>query len=151
MTGECRVNRMTLVSQSRIWTKTAELRWGIITRIPNTKFHIWWASDNTTTGELNDLGTYYTDENGEIILTGDALDRGWYKVTEEAPAAGFAPADEPTQEFYLAGNENAVKIWENRPLSALVLFKYDEKTGAALQGAEFTVRYRAAPPAPAAR
>lgn len=109
--------------------------------IPNTKFHIWWASDNTTTGELNDLGTYYTDENGEIILTGDALDRGWYKVTEEVPAAGFAPADEPTQEFYLAGNENAVKIWENRPLSALVIFKYDEKTGAALQGAEFTVRY----------
>ena len=109
--------------------------------IPNTKFHIWWASDNTTTGELNDLGTYYTDENGEIILTGDALDRGWYKVTEEAPAVGFAPADEPTQEFYLAGNENAVKVWENRPLSALVIFKYDEKTGAALQGAEFTVRY----------
>ena len=109
--------------------------------IPNTKFHIWWASDNTTTGELNDLGTYYTDENGEVILTGDALDRGWYKVTEEAPAVGFAPADEPTQEFYLAGNENAVKIWENRPLSALAIFKYDEKTGAALQGAEFTVRY----------
>ena len=109
--------------------------------IPNTKFHIWWASDNTTTGELNDLGTYYTDENGEIILTGDALDRGWYKVTEEAPAVGFAPADEPTQEFYLAGNENAVKVWENRPLSALAIFKYDEKTGAALQGAEFTVRY----------
>ena len=62
-------------------------------------------------------------------------------MTEEAPASGFAPADEPTQEFYLAGNENAVKIWENRPLSALVVFKYDEKTGAALQGAEFQIRY----------
>ena len=35
----------------------------------------------------------------------------------------------------------AVKIWENRPLSALVVFKYDEKTGAALQGAEFQIRY----------
>ena len=109
--------------------------------IPNTKFHIWWGSDNTTTGALDDLGSFYTDENGEIILTGDALNSGWYKVTEEAPAAGFAPADEPTQEFYLAGNESAVKIWENRPLSALVVFKYDAKTGAALQGAEFQVRY----------
>ena len=109
--------------------------------IPNTKFHIWWASDNTTTGALDDLGSFYTDENGEIIFTGDALNSGWYKVTEEAPAAGFAPADEPTQEFYLAGNESAVKIWENRPLSALVVFKYDAKTGAALQGAEFQVRY----------
>lgn len=109
--------------------------------IPNTKFHIWWASDNTSTGTMNDLGNFYTDDHGEIIFTGDALKSGWYKVTEEAPASGFAPADEPTQEFYLAGNENAVKIWENRPLSALVIFKYDEKTGAALQGAEFQIRY----------
>ena len=109
--------------------------------IPNTKFHIWWASDNTSTGAMNDLGSFYTDDHGEIIFTGDALKSGWYKVTEEAPASGFAPADEPTQEFYLAGNENAVKIWENRPLSALVVFKYDEKTGAALQGAEFQIRY----------
>ena len=109
--------------------------------IPNTKFHIWWASDNTSTGAMNDLGSFYTDDHGEIIFTGDALKSGWYKVTEEAPASGFAPADEPTQEFYLAGNENAVKIWENRPLSALVVFKYDEKTGAALQGAELQIRY----------
>jgi len=109
--------------------------------IPNTKFHIWWASDNTSTGAMNDLGSFYTDDHGEIIFTGDALKSGWYKVTEETPASGFAPADEPTQEFYLAGNENAVKIWENRPLSALVIFKYDEKTGAALQGAEFQIRY----------
>ena len=109
--------------------------------IPNTKFHIWWASDNTSTGAMNDLGSFYTDDHGEIIFTGDALKSGWYKVTEEAPASGFAPADEPTQEFYLAGNENAVKIWGNRPLSALVVFKYDEKTGAALQGAEFQIRY----------
>ena len=109
--------------------------------IPNTKFHIWWASDNTSTGAMNDLGSFYTDDHGEIIFTGDALKSGWYKVTEETPASGFAPADEPTQEFYLAGNENAVKIWENRPLSALVVFKYDEKTGAALQGAQFQIRY----------
>ena len=109
--------------------------------IPNTKFHIWWASDNTSTGAMNDLGSFYTDDHGEIIFTGDALKSGWYKVTEETPASGFAPADEPTQEFYLAGNENAVKIWENRPLSALVVFKYVEKTGAALQGAEFQIRY----------
>ena len=109
--------------------------------IPNTKFHIWWGSDNTSTGTMNDLGSFYTDDHGEIIFTGNALKSGWYKVTEEAPASGFAPADEPTQEFYLAGNENAVKIWENRPLSALVIFKYDEKTGAALQGAEFQIRY----------
>ena len=58
--------------------------------IPNTKFHIWWASDNTSIGAMNDLGSFYTDDHGEIIFTGDALKSGWYKVTEEAPASGFA-------------------------------------------------------------
>ena len=56
--------------------------------IPNTKFHIWWASDNTSTGAMNDLGSFYTDDHGEIIFTGDALKSGWYKVTEEAQRAG---------------------------------------------------------------
>ena len=41
--------------------------------IPNTKFHIWWASDNTSIGAMNDLGSFYTDDHGEIIFTGDAL------------------------------------------------------------------------------
>ncbi|WP_418481254.1 MSCRAMM family protein, partial [Dysosmobacter sp.] len=45
--------------------------------IPNTKFHIWWASDNTSTGAMNDLGSFYTDDHGEIIFTGDALKSGW--------------------------------------------------------------------------
>ena len=119
--------------------------------IPNTKFHIWWASDNTSTGAMNDFGSFYTDDHGEIIFTGDALKSGWYKVTEESPASGFAPADEPTQEYYLAGNENAVKIWENRPLSALVVFKYDEKTGAALQERSSRSAIWAALPVRAAR
>ncbi|CAN4033105.1 Tyrosine recombinase XerD, partial [Dysosmobacter welbionis] len=51
-----------------------------ITKDPleNAKFHIYYASDNTTTGEINDLGTYYTDDSGRIVLTD--VNRGWYKV-----------------------------------------------------------------------
>ena len=49
--------------------------------LENARFHIYYASDNTTTGEINDLGTYYTDSSGRITLTD--INRGWYKVVEE--------------------------------------------------------------------
>ena len=49
------------------------------------KFHITYASNNSFTGELNDLGTYFTDENGQVKLT--KLRDGWYRVTEVEPAA----------------------------------------------------------------
>ena len=35
------------------------------------------ASNHTDTGELNDLGVYYTDESGKIILS--EVKDGWYR------------------------------------------------------------------------
>ena len=32
--------------------------------IEGAKFQVWYGSNSTTTGELNDLGTYFTDERG---------------------------------------------------------------------------------------
>ena len=107
--------------------------------IQGVKFSIQYASDNTTTGETNDLGIFYTDENGEIILTD--VKRGWYKVTEVEPAKGYAIRGEASQEFYLEGDTIKTVTFENAPLSALVIYKYDAKTGAAIQGAEFQVQY----------
>ena len=46
--------------------------------LENAKFHIYYASDNTETGEINDLGTYYTDASGRIVLTD--VNRGWYEI-----------------------------------------------------------------------
>ena len=109
--------------------------------IPHTLFRIVWASDNTTTGQTRDLGTFYTNTQGEIILTDDALLSGWYEVTEEKPITGYAIVGEATQRFYLGPDESAIKVWENRPLSAISVFKYDEKTGAALENAVFQIRY----------
>ena len=65
-----------------------------ITKDPleNAKFHIYYASDNTETGEINDLGTYYTDASGRIVLTD--VNRGWYKAVEEVPPTGFAVQDD---------------------------------------------------------
>ncbi|MFB2021100.1 SpaA isopeptide-forming pilin-related protein [Pseudoflavonifractor sp. P01025] len=106
--------------------------------LPGAKFHVTYASNNTGSGEINDLGTYYTGENGQFQLTG--LRDGWYKVTEQEPPTGYA-IKEATQEVYIKSGTGKVLTFENIPLSALVVWKYDSVTGAAVQGAVFQVKY----------
>ena len=66
--------------------------------LPGAKLHIYYASDNTSTGEMHDLGTFYSDESGKVVLTN--AERGWYKVVEESCPQGFGPLDgESVQEF----------------------------------------------------
>ena len=107
--------------------------------LENAKFHIYYASDNTETGEINDLGTYYTDASGRIVLTD--VNRGWYKAVEEVPPTGFAVQDGGVYEFYLEAGASKELVVDNTPLSALVVYKYDSRTGAALEGARFELRY----------
>lgn len=106
--------------------------------LQGAKFHVTYASNNTGSGEINDLGTYYTGENGQFQLTG--LRDGWYKVTEQEPPTGYA-IKEATQEVYIKSGTGKVLTFENIPLSALVVWKYDSVTGAAVQGAVFQVKY----------
>lgn len=112
-----------------------------ITKDPleNAKFHIYYASDNTTTGEINDLGTYYTDDSGRIVLTD--VNRGWYKVVEEESPTGFSIQDDGVYEFYLEGGASRELVVDNTPLSALVVYKYDSATKLPLEGARFELRY----------
>ena len=107
--------------------------------IQGAKFQVWYASNSTASGELNDLGFFYSDENGQFTI--DAIRDGWYKVTELEPAAGYAIKDPATQEVYIKGGESKVLTFENTPLSALVVWKYDSVTGEALEGAVFQVKY----------
>lgn len=106
--------------------------------LQGAKFQVIYASNNTGSGEINDLGTYYTGENGQFQLTG--LRDGWYKVTEQEPPTGYA-IKEATQEVYIKSGTGKVLTFENIPLSALVVWKYDSVTGAAVQGAVFQVKY----------
>ena len=106
--------------------------------LQGAKFHVTYASNNTSSGEINDLGTFYTDENGQFQLTG--LRDGWYKVTEQEPPTGYA-IKETAQEVYIKSGTSKTLTFENIPLSALVVWKYDSVTGAAVQGAVFQVKY----------
>ena len=112
-----------------------------ITKDPleNAKFHIYYASDNTTTGEINDLGTYYTDASGRIVLTD--VNRGWYRVVEEESPTGFSIQDDGIYEFYLEAGTSRELVVDNTPLSALVVYKYDSVTKLPLEGARFELRY----------
>ena len=107
--------------------------------LSNAKFHIYYGSDNTTTGEINDLGVFTTDEIGKITLTD--VNRGWYKLVEESAPKGFGIQGSGVTEFYLEANTSKTVTVDNVPLSALVVYKYDAKTGKGLEGCRFELRY----------
>lgn len=107
--------------------------------IKGVKFQIWYASNSTEAGELNDLGTYYTDENGQIFL--ENVNDGWFKVTELEPAPGYQIKAPATQECFIEAGTSKTLIFENTPLSALIVYKYDSVTGEAVEGAVFQIKY----------
>lgn len=107
--------------------------------VKGAKFQIWYGSNHTDTGELNDLGTYFSDASGKIILP--EVKDGWYKVTELEPASGYAIKEPATQECFISGGESQVLTFENTPLSAIIIRKVDSESGQPLEGAWFRVRY----------
>ena len=106
--------------------------------LEGAKFNIVYASNNTFSGEINDMGSFQTDENGQIKLYN--LKDGWYKITETEAPDGYA-ISEDAKEIYIKAGENKEVTFENVPLSGLVIKKVDGVTGKVLQGAKFRVRY----------
>ena len=107
--------------------------------VKGAKFQIWYASNHTDSGELNDLGVYYTDESGKIILP--EVKDGWYKVTELEAPQGYSIKEPATQECFIAGGESKVLTFENTPLSAIIIRKVDGESGQPLEGAWFRIRF----------
>ena len=103
------------------------------------RFNVKYNSVNDFTGGVVDLGDFTTDTNGKILMNNN-LKSGWYRVTEVAPKAGYAPATPAFQDIFLAGGDNKVLTFENTPLSALIIRKTDFN-GLPVGGATFTVRY----------
>ena len=107
--------------------------------VKGAKFQIWYASNHTDTGELDDLGIYYTDESGKIFLP--EVKDGWYKVTELEAPQGYSIKEPATQECFISGGESKVLTFENVPLSAIIIRKVDSETGQPIEGAWFRIRY----------
>ena len=109
--------------------------------IEGVKFQVWRGSDDTKTGEYNDLGTFYTDVQGEIHL--ERQETGWYKIKELEPAPGFTIKQPDTQEIYLAAGKDHTVTFENTPKNCIIVEKYDSVTHEALAGCTFQLRYLA--------
>ena len=112
-------------------------------RLSNVRFQVWYASNDTNTGEFNDLGIFTTDEEGRIELTGptNGLRDGWFRVKELAPPSGFSIKDSDTQEAFVQAGKGHTFRFENTPLSALVVYKQDSVTGAGISGCRFQLKY----------
>ena len=65
---------------------------------------------------------------------------GWYKISELEPPTGYS-IKEATQEVYIKSGTSKTLTFENIPLSALVVWKYDSVTGEAVSNAVFQVKY----------
>ena len=134
-------NRTTTIELTNLVKPTLKiLKVDSITKNPvaHAKFQIWRASGDTKSGDYNDLGTFYSDENGEIVL--EHTDPGWFKISELEAPSGYS-IKQADYEFYLAAGEVKTVQVENIPLSALVVYKYDRVTGEPVEGAIFQVKY----------
>ena len=73
--------------------------------VPNTVFKIQRETEN---GGVVTLGTYKTNQNGQIILKD--VDPGWYVITEIRAAQGMSLPKNPVTRKYLAPGENAYMV-----------------------------------------
>ena len=111
--------------------------------LENVPVQVWYASNDTETGEYNDLGVFYTDEEGRIVLSDPdlSLRDGWFRIEELEAPKGFSMTESSKQETFIAAGEGHTFRIFNRPNSAICVWKYDSETGAAIEGAVFQVRY----------
>lgn len=107
--------------------------------LKGAKFHVTYASNDTESGEINDLGYFYSDADGQFKLSN--LKDGWYKITEVESVPGYRIKDPAAQEVFVKAGESKTVTFENTPLSALVVFKFDSVTGEAVRNAVFQVKY----------
>lgn len=113
--------------------------------IEGAKFHITYTSSGESAeapGTI-DYGNILTDAKGEIRLheQGKRLYPGAYTVTEVEPAPGFQMKEPSTQKIILHGSESKTLTFQNTPLNAIIVEKYDSVTHEALPGCTFQLRF----------
>lgn len=113
--------------------------------VEGAKFHITYTSsgESAEAPATVDYGNILTDAKGEIRLheQGKRLYPGAYTVTEVEPAPGFQMKEPSTQKIILHGSESKTLTFQNTPLNAIVVEKYDSVTHEALPGCTFQLRF----------
>ena len=113
--------------------------------VEGAKFHVTYTSngESAEAPATIDFGYLYTNANGEILVhdQGKRLYPGEYTATEVEPAPGFQMKEPSTQKVILHGSESKTLTFQNEPLNAIIVEKYDSVTKQALPGASFVLRY----------
>ena len=113
--------------------------------VEGARFHVTYTSTGEAADapESYDFGEITTDANGEIRLheQGQRLYPGEFTIEEVAPAPGFQLREPTKQTVILHGGESKTVQFENVPLNAIIVEKYDSVTGEALAGATFQLRF----------
>ena len=112
--------------------------------LEHAKFRVFYAEGSSSDGAYRDLGYFWTDSAGKIELSRaeHGIADGWFKVVEEEAPTGFAIREgEDTQQAFVQSGKSYTFRFENVPLSALVVWKYDSVTGEAVSNAVFQVKY----------
>ena len=113
--------------------------------VEGARFHVTYTSTGKAADapESYDFGEITTDANGEIRLheQGQRLYPGEFTIEEVAPAPGFQLKEPTKQTVILHGGESKTVQFENVPLNAIIVEKYDSVTGEALAGATFQLRF----------
>ena len=113
--------------------------------IEGAKFHVTYTSNGESADAPAsiDYGYFLTDASGEIKLheKGKKLYPGEYTITEVEPAPGFQMKEPTTQRVIIRGGESKTVTFQNEPLNAIVVEKYDSVTHEALPGCTFQLRF----------
>ena len=113
--------------------------------VEGAKFHITYTSsgESAEAPATVDYGNILTDAKGKIRLheQGKRLYPGAYTVTEVEPAPGFQMKELSTQKIILHGSESKTLTFQNTPLNAIIVEKYDSVTHEALPGCTFQLRF----------
>ena len=113
--------------------------------VEGARFHVTYASNGEAADApaTIDYGEIVTDVNGEIKLheQGQRLYPGEFTIEEVEPAPGFQMKEPTRQTVILHGGESKTVRFENTPLNAIIVEKYDSVTGEALAGATFQLRF----------
>ena len=113
--------------------------------VEGARFHVTYTSNGEAADApaTIDYGEIVTDANGEIKLheQGRRLYPGEFTIEEVEPAPGFQMKEPTRQTVILHGGESKTVRFENTPLNAIIVEKYDSVTGEALAGATFQLRF----------
>lgn len=113
--------------------------------VESARFHVTYTSNGEAADAPStiDYGYFLTDENGEIKLheQGKRLYPGEFTITEVEPAPGFQMKEPTTQKVILHGGESKTVTFQNTPLNAIIVEKYDSVSKEVLPGCTFQLRY----------